>query len=206
MADADEIEHVPVKRLSKPLSTDEIINKLGGADKTKGSCCSLGLAFVGNENGLDVTDYRGGKSQSLFASRLAVKDIANLANVDAQIVKSFNEIETAAQLLRGIEKNKNYFLCVGKHVSIVRHDEKLGLQYLELQSAKENGFKKLDFAALKNRFGAKKQHTQYKQKIELDVILIKNESLKNNKEFENILGYLNTASEKQLKGVGGGIK
>lgn len=40
----------------------------------------------------------------------------------------------------------------------------------------------------------------------MESILIDIDSLKNNEEFEKILGYINTNGGKQLKGSGGSVK
>ena len=62
-----------VKDLEKPLTPDEIIDRLAGGDKTRGSCSSLGFAYIGNKAGLDVLDFRGGNSQSFFSMNTNIK-------------------------------------------------------------------------------------------------------------------------------------
>jgi len=48
--------------LDKPLKSDKIIAKIGGADKTDGSCSSVAFAYCANKAGFDVKDFRGGMS------------------------------------------------------------------------------------------------------------------------------------------------
>ncbi|KXB65921.1 hypothetical protein HMPREF3181_01013 [Parvimonas sp. KA00067] len=43
-------------------------------------------------------------------------------------------------------------------------------------------------------------------KVEADSILIDVDSLKNNEEFEKILGFININGGEQLKGSGGSVK
>ena len=57
------IARVPVSALSGESTLESIVNRVGGGDKTDGSCASLCLAFVGNRCGLSVRDFRGGQSQ-----------------------------------------------------------------------------------------------------------------------------------------------
>ena len=99
----ESIQYNPVKKYDKQPTEDEIINKLAGADKTKGSCASLALCYVGQKNGLDVVDFRGGESQS-FVSRSRNYDIIvgkeNLAASD----KSTNTISSGVKLLKEVDK------------------------------------------------------------------------------------------------------
>ena len=78
---------------------------------TKGSCSSLAFAYIGNKCGLDVTDFRGGASQSVFAANETIKAIAGLDGVQSRIVTVKKEIEGAVQVLKGIEQNKEYYLA-----------------------------------------------------------------------------------------------
>ena len=43
------------------------MKKIAGGDKTVGSCASIGLVCMGRLIGLDVLDFRGGKSQKYFS-------------------------------------------------------------------------------------------------------------------------------------------
>ena len=76
--EVNKVEHRPVQKLSQSLSSDEIIERLAGGDMTKGSCSSLAFAYIGNKNGLDVLDFRGGNSQYVFSMNSNIKKILEL--------------------------------------------------------------------------------------------------------------------------------
>lgn len=199
------IEYNDVKDLNKSLTDAEIISRLGGGDMTNGSCSSLGFAYMGNKCGYDVLDFRGGESRSFFARNGHIKEIAEMPNVRSTIVKEYNDLKAASYLLQSMEPNKEYYLSIGKHASIVKRAES-GYMYLELQSATGNGFKELTTDVLKTRFGCKKTHTVAGMKYEATNILIEAESLQENEEFRKILGYLNTSETGQKKGLKGHVK
>lgn len=77
---------------------------------------------------------------------------------------------------------------------------------MELQSPTSNGFKPLTSQTLRKRFGAATSHTFYGSKVKSSVVLIDAESLSKNREFIDLLGYLNTSNESQLKGKSGYVK
>ena len=104
-----------------------------------------------------------------------------------------------------MEEGKEYFLATGKHASIIRKNERM-LEYLELQTENNNGFKRLTDKVLKDRFGCQKSHSLYGTKYKTSNILIDIESLNGNEEFEKMLGFINTAKADQVKGVGGYAK
>ena len=196
-----DIEYVQVEDLEKELTEDQVIAKIGGGDMTGGSCSSLSLAYAGNRIGYDVNDFRGGDSLSFFSASGRISEIAKLPNVKGFTVKNTNDFKAANELVKKMEKDKEYILCVGKHSAIVRNVEGKGFQYLELQTATENGFKKLTTGELKERFGCRKSHTLFGEKVETKSTLLDVESLANNSEIKEILGYLNTNKTKQLKGA-----
>ena len=199
------IERLPVKSLDKPLTPDEIVAKLGGGDQTQGSCSSLGFAYAGNHNGLDVTDFRGGASQEFFSRTANIRSIANLPGVNSVIETAGNDFTGAHKLMKQVAEGKLYYLATGQHAAIIRKVGS-GYEFLELQSAKVNGFKPLNDTVLKYRFGCKRSHTSYGMKYELSNILIDIDSLKGNQEFEQMLAYLNTATDQQMKGISGHVK
>lgn len=200
------IEYNEVQKLPKQLSEQEIIQRLGGGDKTKGSCSSLAFAYTGNKNGLDVLDFRDGKSRKFFSKWQNIESIAKLDGVNSQIVSVSNEIKETVNMLKAIEWDKEYYLAVGKHAAIVRVTKQSGYEYLELQSATSNGFKPLTSNALSRRFGATKSRTALGHKYNTTVALIDCDSFKGNDEFRKILGYMNTSADNQIKGVGGYVK
>lgn len=199
------IEYKEVELLPRKLSDDQIIEKLGGGDRTRGSCASLSFAYAGNKNGYDVTDFRGGDSQGFFSKTGNIKGIATLKNVESKIVSDFNDFKAVKEVVKDLPKNKEYILAAGKHAAIIKRTEE-GFKYLELQSATQNGFKPLNDQVLKRRFGCQKSHTIAGQKYATNTMAIDVDSLGKNSEYREILGYLNTATDKQKKGVGGYAK
>lgn len=195
------IGYLPVQNLEAPLSSREIIQKIGGPDKTGGSCASLAYAYAANRIGLDVTDYRGGDSQGFFSDKNTGVAIAELPGVNGVVIKGTNTVKMAKDLLDTMEPGKEYILGVGKHAAIVRRNGGIA-EYLELQDHKlRNGFKTLTTDKLQTRFGCTKSssYTRRGRIIEID-------NLKDNKEFRDLLGHINTSPGSQQKGAGGGMK
>lgn len=209
--EVNKVEHRPVQKLSQPLSSDEIIERLAGGDMTKGSCSSLAFAYIGNRSGLDVLDFRGGSSQYVFSINRNIKKIMELPGVRGSITMVKKEISGTMEVLNNLILNKEYYLAVGKHAAIVRKVDS-GVQYLELQSKYKNGWQSFErygsmAATLNKRFGCRKTvDRQFGEIWEKAVVLMDVESFKENTEFEQILGYINTAIEKQKKGVTGDVK
>ena len=204
-AQNDKVEYIEVKKLQKELTTEEIIKKLGGGDQTKGSCSSLAFAYIGNRNGYDVLDFRGGISTEIFATTRNIVEIANLDGIESKVIKRANDYNAVKELLTFVEEKKEYYLETGKHAAIIRIGNR-GFEYLELQSETENGFKKLDSSVLKTRFGCQTSYSVGGIKFEKSNVLIDVDSCKNSEEFKNLLGYINTAKDKQNKGEGGYAK
>ena len=204
-AQNDKVEYNEVKKLQKELTTEEIIKKLGGGDQTKGSCSSLAFAYIGNRNGYDVLDFRGGISTEIFATARNIVEIANLDGIESKVIKRANDYNAVKKLLTFVEEKKEYYLETGKHAAIIRIGNR-GFEYLELQSETENGFKKLDSSVLKTRFGCQTSYSVSGIKFEKSNVLIEVDSCKNSEEFKNLLGYINTAKDKQNKGEGGYAK
>lgn len=199
------IEYKEVKKLRKKMSENAIIEKLGGGDMTKGSCASVGLAYAGNKNGLDVTDFRGGESQNFFSDRFNIEEIAKIFKEDyvkREVARSY--ITSGNKLLKQVEKGKEYYFVCGRHAAIVRRTDDDILQYLELQSSSRNGWKNFDGNPrynLSTRFGNKSSEGRDVSSFMIDV-----EAFKDNEEIADILGYINTATDKQKKGASGFAK
>ena len=199
------IEYNPVQKLDKSLTTDEIVQKISGGDMTKGSCSSLGFAYIANKNGLDVLDFRGGSSQDFFSTTSNIYKISQLPGVKSIVAENTNDIMATTSLLKTLEEGKEYYLATGNHAAIVRKIENT-YEFLELQSPKENGFKQLTTNILKNRFRCKQTHSIQGIKFKTKNILMEVDSFKDNSEFEEIMGYINTSENKQIKGVKGSEK
>lgn len=207
--EANNVEYREVQKLKEKLSSAEIIKKIAGGDMTKGSCSSLALAYIGNRNGLDVVDFRGGESQYIFS--LYYKKILELPGVEGSITMVKQQISGTIGVLDNLILNKEYYIATGKHAAIVRRLES-GLEYLELQSKKQNGWMPFDkygsiAATLNKRFGCRKTVDKAFGRIfEKPVVVMDVESFSGNKEFEQLLGYINTALDSQMKGALGYVK
>ena len=212
---ANDVEYLEVKQLDKKRSIDEIIALVGGADRTDGSCASLGFAYAGQRNGLDVLDFRDGKSRITFANHERIQYIASLDGVISTIKKSTTPMKDSIKMLNAMESGKEYYFTSCKHAAIVRKNNEGILQYLELQSGNVDGYTNgwYDLNApygreigikegLNWRFHIPKNKSTYSRSS----TLIDIDSLKDNEEFKEILGYINTATDKQVKGEGGYAK
>lgn len=197
------VKRVAVSVADKTLSTDDIIKKVCGADRTSGSCSSLAFAYAGNKAGYNVEDFRGGNSCDFFASNLNIRKITE--KVGGIIEMQVNDFTGAKNLFATMSEGKEYYFACGRHAAIIRKAEN-GLEYLELQSGVQNGWKELTRDALKRRFSARTTHSTYGYKYAASSVLIDIELLKNDKGFKELLEYINTLSANQKKGAGGGIK
>lgn len=210
-----DVEYREVNPLKRKLKSDKIVSRLGGGDMTKGSCASAGLAYIGNKHGLDVLDFRGGTSQEFFSYKPHLQKILDLPGVKGSVTKVKKEAGDTAKLIKGLEYDKEYYMAVGKHAAIIRNTEN-GAEYLELQSKNENGWMPFDkygsiVDTLRKRFGCRKTVDKMKlgkttMTFEKPVLLIDIDTLNNNDEFKEILGYINTAGDSQKKGVLGNVK
>lgn len=213
----------PVQKLTKPLTEQEIIQKIGGGDMTSGSCASLAMAYAANKAGYDVTDYRGGKSHDIMAghagdliiaSDIRAKTISsafrNNGEADYSVENRFmsvrrSGVKAAQSVLTNAEDGKEYILLVGKHGSIVRKKGD-SFEYLELQERSElNGWKALNTRALNDRFEATKTRgkTAYDTK---QALLGEISEITRTIDFEKAMGYINTATDNQKKGDQGYAK
>ena len=200
------IEYRKIKKTSLK-SEEAIIKSVGGGDMTDGSCASVALAYIGNKAGYDVRDFRDGESREYFASKSTLKEIAKLPNVKSYLVQDTNDFKGVKQLLLNVQEGKEYYLVTGSHAAIIRKN-KNNFEYLELQHPyiEKNKFYNLDKLTLKKRFGCQLSHSMYRQKYEVSNILIETESLQNSPEFLDLLGFINTQSDKQVKGSAGNVK
>jgi phage protein len=197
------IEHKEVSEFKKQPTTEQIIKRLGGGDLTIGSCSSLAFAYAGNKAGLDVIDYRGGKSRSFFSRDPNIAKITEA--LGGVIVEHYNDFSAVKEVMKKTVVGKEYYFATGEHAAIIRTTEN-GVEYLELQTVKENGFKPLNNRELRERFGAHKSYSVYGIKIPHTTFLIDVESFKNVRGLKELFGYINTNENKQMKGGKGTAK
>jgi len=209
------VSHKPVKTIS-PMTHDDTVAKLAGGDMTTGSCVSQMFAYCSNRHGIDVTDFRGGSSCDMFSRNLNIPKVFKTANANFIEHKVEREAQETAKILAGLEKDKEYCLVVGRHASIIRNSSEHGLQYLELQSELHKGWMPFETDSrsvadtLYRRFGCRKriQKNRWDANIIIrhDVWLADVDSFQMTEEFKDIMGYINTATDKQKKGVRGFAK
>lgn len=191
-----------VKKHAKALTEDEIISALAGGDLTRGSCASLGLAYMGQKGGLNVLDFRDGASRSFFATTFNLEEISRLPGVKTTREIARSSTTAGNRLLKKVEDGKEYYLVCGRHAAIVRKADNGALQYLELQSARYSGWHHFDGNpryTLKHRFG---ECSGY----DVEAFMIEVDSFKDSDDLKQLLGYINTAENAQRKGSYGTIK
>lgn len=195
-----------VEKHKKALSKEGIIAALAGGDKTRGSCASLGLAYIGQKLGLNVLDFRDGDSRAVFANGLYLLDISQMKGIKTLKADGASSITVGNRLLKQCEVGKEYYLCAGRHAAIVRKNEDGGYQYLELQSATRSGWNDFDKNpryTLQHRFGCTSRSSGASL---FDFMIDIDESDFNTDDFKTLLGFINTAENEQRKGQSGTIK
>lgn len=201
----ESIDYNPVEsHITKPTEA-EIIAAIAGGDKTVGSCASVGIAYVGQKHGLKVLDFRDGASRRWFsgkAQKLQFFEALGAKPIEEDSAKS--NLTNGKRILSQMQKGKEYYLSVGRHASIVRLSDDGKPQYLELQSANNNGWH--DFNSdvretLKGRFGCSSSGSYWSAAYLTDI-----DQFPDDDEFKTLLGYINTAESMQRKGLNGTIK
>lgn len=195
-----------VNTFTTPKTEAEIIQRLAGGDRTAGSCSSLALAYTANKAGFDVLDFRGGMSLNIFSSDDTIRELAQLNGVKSIIAHEYDDYKAARFLMQQMEVGKEYELAVGRHAAIVRKLKNGTYEFLELQSGGTNGFKKFEADTLDIRFGCQYSHTSQGVKYQILNCLIDIATLGQNKEFIELMRYINTGAGSQLKGFGGYAK
>lgn len=202
------VDYNPVQNQIKKVTEEEIINLLAGGDRTSGSCASVGLAYIGQKQGWDILDFRGNKSQEFFSNGLNLNGLSKTEGIKTLKADGKCSLTVGNRLLKQVETGKEYYLCVGKHASIVRKTEEGKLQYLELQSAYNSGW--TDFngnpkSTLHDRFGCTST-SDYGTSSTYDFMIDIEESDFSTDDFKSLLGYINTSDSAQKKGKNGTIK
>ena len=189
--DKEGIEYREVKPFTTQPTDTELIERIGGGDKTSGSCASLAFAFAASKGGLDVLDFRGGKSLDYFST------FTNLMQICDNVGGYSSFSTTGIQLMKQTQPGKLYYLVYAQHAAIVRQVGKGKYEFLELQHSTSNGWKPLDSRVFSWRFGGSGRQFGLLMDIEL---------LQRDSGFQKMVGYINTAQADQRKGMSGTIK
>lgn len=202
-----DVEYNPVTDHAKKLTESEIIAALSGGDMTKGSCASVGLAYIGQKMGWNVLDFRDGESRRMFSGSGFLKSLSEMHGMKALTADGASSMTVANRLVKMCEPGKEYYLSVGRHAAIVRKTDNGVLQYLELQSKNRSGWTDFDGNpryTLKTRFGC----TQTSSAASLyDFMLDITESdFTSSDDFRTLMGFINTEEKAQRKGQHGTIK
>lgn len=185
------VDYLEVKKHEKQPTMDEIIARVGGGDNTDGSCASLAYAYAANRGGLDVLDFRDGQSRYFFALR------SNGNNITDKVGGYRSYDASGMDLMKTTEVGKEYVIRIGRHAAVVRQVSKGKYEYLELQSAYSNGWKPLNAKQFSWRFSAKGR---------CGGSIVEISKLYSDPSFKTLMGYINTASDKQKKSATGTIK
>lgn len=200
------------QKADKSFDIDEVVERLGGGDETEGSCASLGLCYAAQKGGYDVLDFRDGESREYFSRSVngIIGHIGKSLPSD-QYVSAFGDkktdIEVGKSVLQSLQSDKEYLFTCGRHASIVRKNGSGEFEYLELQSAKNNGWTILGYddqsldAMLDWRFAA--SNTVSEHGFGAEAVAIDVDALSHNKDFLSLMGYVNTAQNEQHKGAFG---
>lgn len=209
------INFKPVEYYKKQPTEMEIIDKLGGPDKTKGSCASLALAYTAQKGGMDVIDFRGGKSRDFFADDYTTKSMF----IDSVVERKERTVKGTMELLKTVKKapiGKEFLLATGNHMAVVRRrQDEMGfdmIDYLELQSDR-CGWRTMGVVgspqmkeSLRKRFKTQVFFKMDYKKRNWECSLYDCDKLRGVESFKMSLGFINTSEDKQFKGSGGGMK
>lgn len=200
----------PVKYHEKQPTDEEIISRLGGPDKTKGSCASLAIAYTAQKGGMDVLDFRGEPTRSFFSDDYNRDRIFK----DAIVARDTETVKGTIDALKVVESapvNKEFILATGNHAAVVRKNTAGEFEYLELQGYwlgwKPMGTLGSDQmkGTLRRRFKTKIFfRNEYKKKWQCSVTDC--DKLRTLENFKIAVGFINTDVDKQQKGRGGSIK
>lgn len=200
------VEYSIPTKLETPNSIDTIVERVGGGDMTTGSCASLGFCYVGQTEGYDILDFRGGQSQDLF-SRVCDDVLRGISGETGKpLLTEATSTGTggAVKLIKQTAPGHEYYFTCGRHAAIVRSNEDGKLEYLELQSRYQNGWKLLGYKndrrsmdyTFTHRFGCSRG-------VDGQAYMMDVEDMRGSKILHRAMGYINTASDQQKKGATG---
>lgn len=191
---------------TKP-TTDEVVERIAGGDMTSGSCASVGLCYIGQKDGWDVTDFRGGGSMDFFANGVHNKGLLRGISMETGKPLLNESTQTGAggaiRLVKQMVPDNEYYFVTARHAAIMRNHDGY-IEYMELQSSWRNGWIPMapvdDRAGLdrgfRSRFGSSKS-------ISGDAYMMDINDMKDSKLLHRAYGYMNTDEDKQKKGASG---
>lgn len=219
--DHEKVAYRPVQKYEGKRTTEQIINLISGPDQTYGSCASLSMTYAGQKAGYDVYDFRGGNSQDTFAGMWFIERYKDIPGIEFYSATDLNKssCENAREVLKHVEDGKEYCFFCGIHSAVVRkyhgaRPDVYQLEYLELQSAYQNGWRSMSLndqevdmggwyshmdSSLKVRFGCKEEVDPMIGRA----FMFEIGSVADSEEFRTLLGYINTPQDSQKKGEGG---
>lgn len=132
----------------------------------------------------------------MFSLRSSIEQIANMDGVNSVVLNGVDDTACVEQLMSHMEPGRQYYMATGEHAAVVRLNNDGIYQYLELQNGNPsvNGWHSLTPWALSSRFRC----NDYRSR-EWANYLIELDSLQNNTEFLDILGYINTDESVQIR-------
>lgn len=191
---------------TKP-TTDEVVERIAGGDMTSGSCASVGLCYIGQKDGWDVMDFRGGGSMDFFANGVHNKGLLRGISMETGKPLLNESTQTGAggaiRLTKQMVPDNEYYFVTARHAAIMRNHDGY-IEYMELQSNWRNGWIPMapvdDRAGLdrgfRSRFGSSKS-------ISGDAYMMDINDMKDSKLLHRAYGYMNTAEDLQKKGASG---
>jgi len=194
------VSYNPIKPHQENMTAESIITNIGGGDLTPGSCSSVAFAYAGNRAGYNVLDFRDGESRLFFSSNSSIQQVADLSDVESVVLNGTDDFESSRQLFAYMADGKEYYFATAMHAAIIRNQGGT-LEYLELQSPNNNGWRALNDVALERRFGC-----IHNEEISLPNFLISVDSLGRSNEFLSLLGYINTNEHEQRRGANGHVR
>ena len=104
------VAYKPVRKREEEWTEQRIIQELAGPDKTKGSCASVALAYVGQKAGYDIYDFRGGPDGRAIANKSALYALRNIPGIKYYTSDNPNEdiLWNTKELLKNAEVEKQY--------------------------------------------------------------------------------------------------
>ena len=179
-------------KYDKIPTEEQIIDYVSVKDNNNTSCTSLAFAYGANKSGYNVLDNKGELSDNVFKHYDTLVGISDLKGVKSLLNTSTNQVQSAMGLIQNIRVGKEYILVTGNHTAVIKQLKDKTFRFLELQDKDFSGWKTLNEFALKTRFGCSEDLLKTKIGMPMPSILFDIKSLYKNKDFLDLLRYINT--------------